>query len=256
MQNNPIDPNMNTQRDSHHHEHQGSAWWALILILIGVILLVQNLHIASFTFHWWALFIFIPVIGSLSNAWSLMQREGGFSAKARGSLGSAVVVGTVGVLLMFGMDWSRYWPAVLIAVGFSMFLMGVGGAQGLIKDQLSALARLGAWTGIATMLLGLGFWAIYLPIPVLQSYLTLTGTHAWWAIPILVVSLGALINTFLISRDNDWQMNWAAWSMLLIAVFIGAVGVFAFLSVNWNLLFPIVVIACGLAILAGFFTRK
>ncbi len=73
------------QQEPKKHKSGGSAWWALMLILVGVILFVQNLHIASFTFHWWALFIFIPVIGSLSAAWESLHRTGRLNAAVRGT---------------------------------------------------------------------------------------------------------------------------------------------------------------------------
>ena len=40
-----------------------------MLVLLGLILLGQNLNLFAFQ-NWWALFILIPAIGSFGNAWS------------------------------------------------------------------------------------------------------------------------------------------------------------------------------------------
>ena len=232
--------------------HRGGAWWALILILIGAILVVQNLTGNKFEFNWWALFIFIPVIGSLSTAWASVHYEGRLTAKAGGSLGSAVLVGTVGTILMFGMDWGRWWPLVVMAAGFSMFMAGIGKLE-RSGAGLSALTHMGAWIGLGAMVLGLGFLAKYMPIPALAQYM---AGYTWWAVPIIIVGVGAVINAALLFFENEHQMSWAVWSMLLIAVFIFSIGVLALLKLDMNLLFPIVLIACGLVILVGLLQRK
>ena len=253
MENSPNNPNWNPQSEPRRREHKGGAFWALVLIAIGIIFLVQNLHIANFSLHWWALFIFIPVLGSLSSAWNGLRQDGRFSAKVTGSLGSAVVVGTVGVILLFGMDWGRWWPLLIIAVGLSAFLTGLGRVDALNTSVLSALTRLSVWAGLAVMVLGMGFLVNSYPLPALQPYL---AGYRWWAVPILIAGAGAFISAFSIFWENVRQMNWAAWSMLLIAVFITAIGLLALFALDWNLLFPIVLIACGLVILAGFLNRN
>jgi hypothetical protein len=252
MENNTVPPDFNTQSERHHHHHRGRAWFPLILIIVGVVFLVQNLHLANFTFNWWALFIFIPVVGSLSAAWDALREDGSFSAKVGGSLGSAVVIGTVGTILLFGLDWVRYWPLMVIAVGLSAFFTGLGRVDVLGRNNLSALTRMSVWVGLAAMVLGLGFLAVYLPIPALQMYLV----ARWWAIPILIAGFGAVMGALAIFWQNNREMNWAAWSMFLIAVFIIGVGLLALFALDWNLLFPIILIACGLVIMVGIFTRK
>jgi hypothetical protein len=169
-----------------------------------------------------------------------------------GSLGSAVVIGTVGTILLFGMDWGRYWPLMVIAVGLSAFLTGLGRVDVLGRNNLSALTRMSVWVGLAAMVLGFGFLAAYLPIPALQVYLI----ARWWAIPILIAGFGAVMGALAIFWQNNREMSWAAWSMLLIAVFIIGIGLLALFALDWNLLFPIILIACGLVIMIGIFTRK
>jgi len=254
MDNNSVTPDFNTQPEPHRHYRRGSAWFPLILILVGAIFLIQNLHLATFTFNWWALFIFIPAIGSLSSAWDALRKDGSFSAKVGGSLGSAVVIGTVGTILLFGMDWGRYWPLMVIAVGLSAFLTGLGRVDVLGRNNLAAFTRMSVWVGLSAMVLGFGFLIQYLPISSLKIYLD--PVARWWAIPILIAGFGAILGAFSLFWKNDRRMNWAAWSMLLISVFIIGIGLLAFFALDLNLLFPIVLIACGLVILVGLFTRK
>lgn len=245
--------NLNEMPVEKKKHRRGGSWWALILILIGVILLVQNLTGNRFEFNWWALFIFIPVIGSLSTAWASVRDEGRLTAKAGGSLGSAVLVGTVGTMLMFGMDWGRWWPLVVMAGGFSMFMAGIGKLERPGNMGLSALSHMGLWIGLGGMVLGLGFLVKTMPIPALTSYIT---GYTWWAVPILIAGLGAVVSAVLLFFENQHQMTWAVWSMLLIAVFILSIGVLALMKLSLNLLFPIVLIACGLVILVGLLQRK
>jgi len=232
---------------------KGGAWWALVLILVGVILLIQNLHIANFSFHWWALFIFIPVLGSLSAAWESLRRTGRFNAAVKSGLGSAIVVGTVGVILMFGLDWSRLWPLMLIAPGLSGLIGGLGGPDPEEHKTSAVWASLSAWVGLAVILLGVGFLAKSYPIPALLPYIE---GYRWWAVPILVPGLGALIGAVVLFFRSGSEMTWSVWMLLLIATFTIATGVVAFFGMDWNMLFPIVLIACGIVVLAGLLKRK
>ncbi len=235
------------QQEPKRHKSNGGAWWALALILAGVILLVQNLHLANFSFHWWALFIFIPVLGSFSTAWEALRRTGRFGSAVAGGLGSGIVMGTVGTILLFGLDWGRLWPLMLISVGLSAFLSGVASLDAQSSKNGSVWLGLSAWVGLGLMLLGAGFLANSYPIPMLQPYIS---GYRWWALPIFLPGAGALIGTLVLFIRNK-KMTWAAWMMLLTAVFTLAVAVVALMGLDWNLLFPVVLIACGVVILAG-----
>lgn len=253
MDDNLNETNLNIPPVKKKPGRKNSAWLPLILILAGVILLVKNLDIATFSFHWWALFIFIPVFASLNTAWENFQASGRFTASVRSALGSAVLVGMVAVILMFGMNWSRVWPLMVIAGGFSMFLSGLSVLDPQENKKVTAWVGISAWVGLAAMLLGTGFLVKYLPIEAWQYLLT---GYQWWAIPILVAGFGILLNTLIMIGRNQWKMGWESWSMLLIAIFVLAVGIMAFYALNWNLLFPIVLIACGVMVMAGIFRKR
>jgi hypothetical protein len=88
--------------------HRNPIFWPFILIVVGIILLAQNLVPNLPPMNWWAVFIFIPVVGSLSAAWAAYRRSGTFNSGVRGSLGSALVIGTVAFMFLLGVNWSRY----------------------------------------------------------------------------------------------------------------------------------------------------
>lgn len=252
MENMPESNNPAPMHEPKRHKSSGSARWALVLILVGVILLVQNLHLVNISFHWWALFIFIPVLRSLSAAWDSARRSGRFSSAVARGLGSAVVVGTVAVMLLFGLDWSKLWPLMLIAPGVSAFLSGIASIDPEKRQKGSLWLSLSAWVGLALMVLGTGFLAHSYPILALQPYVT---GYRWWALPIFLPGIGALVAALLMFVRNR-TMTWSSWMMLLIAVFILATAVVALLGLDWNLLFPVVLIACGVVILAGLLRKK
>jgi hypothetical protein len=253
MDDNLNEPNEPIEVPQKKKIHKNRAWFPLILILAGVILLVQNLNIANFNFNWWALFIFIPVFASLSSAWDHLQASGRFTSSVLNNIGSAIVVGTVAVILMFGMNWTRVWPLMVIAGGLSMFITGLSALDPRENKRLSVWMGMSAWIGLAAIVLGLGFLVKFLPITPLLPYITMAN---WWAIPIIVAGCGILLNALVFIVRNQWKMNWESWSLLLVAVFGLAVGILALFSFDWNLLFPIVLIACGVMILAGIFRKR
>ena len=253
MENIPETTNPVPVMEPKKHKSKGGAWWAMVLILVGIILLIQNLHLANISFQWWALFIFIPVLGSLSAAWERLHRTGRFTPAVANGLGSAIVVGTVGVILMFGLDWGKLWPLMLIAPGISAVLGGLGVPDPEKHNSTSIWLGLSAWVGLALIVLGTGFLAIFYPIPALQPFI---NGYRWWAVPILIPGLGSVFGAFMFFWRNDRKMNWSAWTMLLIAVFTLATGLLALFALDWNLLFPIVLIACGIVVLAGLINRK
>lgn len=235
-------------------KRSGGVWWPMILILAGVIMLIQNLHLASFSFHWWALFIFIPVFASLNSAWKEFRQTNRFNASVRSNFGSAVVIGTAAVILMFGMDWSRFWPLMVMAGGFSIFLSGLSIIDKNANSRLSVWSGIAAWVGLAGMLVGFGFLIQYLPIAALKDWLA--AYPKWWSIPILVAGAGVLLNALIFVVRDNWRLNWQTWSMLLIGLFVLAVGVMTLFSLDISLLFPIVLIACGIMVLLGILQKR
>lgn len=229
------------------------AFWPILLILVGVILLFQNLGLGLQNFNWWALFIFIPVAGALSAAWGDFRKSGKLDGKVRNSLGSALVIGTVGVLLLVGANWSNWWPLMLISPGISMMLSGVGQVDPVKHKNVVAWTSFNIWAGAALVLLGTGFLATNLPIESITAYLE---GWRWWAAPILLVAVGAFVNATIVCARNEWQMNWTTWAFVGMGAAIGATGLFALFNLQWSLLGPVILIAAGIVILSKIFIKK
>lgn len=103
------------------------AWiGGLILILIGVAFMLRNLGILDWQLfdNWWALFIAIPGLAALVNAWRSYQRQGRFTGEVAGSfIGSLMLLG-IALIFLFELDWSQIWPIFLILGGLSILLRG------------------------------------------------------------------------------------------------------------------------------------
>jgi hypothetical protein len=92
----------------------------LILIVLGVVFMLQSAGIM--VGNWWTIFIFIPALVSFYNAFRAWRKDGRFSAAASGSLTGGLLLSTVGTILALGLDWSKAWPAILIAIGLGLIL--------------------------------------------------------------------------------------------------------------------------------------
>ena len=196
---------IDTDKRSKKHKEGGGAFFPILLIMIGVILLIQNLGFGLNNFNWWALFLFLPVAGGLSSAWSDFRKSGRLDAKARSGIGGAIVIGSVAVLLLVGADWGRWWPLMLIAAGFSSMLGGSGYWDPADHKSLAAWGGFNTWTGLSVLLLGIGFLAKFLPIPSLTVYI---DGWRWWAVPIILAGFGAFFSATIACWRNEWKMTW------------------------------------------------
>ncbi len=227
-------------------------FWPFILIAVGIIFLVQNLDLVKVHLNWWAAFIFIPVVGSLATAVGAFRKSGRFDSAVRGALGSVVVVGTVATMLLFGVDWSRFWPLMLIAPGISAVLTGLSFADAEKHPSLARWEGLSAWFGLGMILVGVGFLAKFMPIPSIEAFLF----NRWWAVPILVVGAGVFINAIVVCAQNSFKPGWTVWGFTIIGIVFTATGLFALLNLNWNLLGPIILIGAGIVVLSGILIKK
>ena len=93
--------------ETHHgRRRSGGIVWGLILITLGALFLLQQLTNFNFE-NWWALFILIPAIGSFSTAWYAYRHRERFSEGVRSSLASGIIILTVAVIFLLGLDWAR-----------------------------------------------------------------------------------------------------------------------------------------------------
>lgn len=248
-----IDISFDDDKKTRKHKPGDRAFFPILLILIGVILLIQNLGFGLKHFNWWALFIFLPVAGALSGAWSDIRKAGRINGKALSGIGSAIVIGTVAVLLLVGANWGKWWPVMLIAAGLSSILGGFGYWDPSEHKNLAAWAAFNSWTGLSVLLLGVGFLVKFLPIPALSGYI---DGWRWWAAPILLAAFGAFFTATIACWRNEWKMSWTVWGMVTIGIVIAVVGLFALAGLSWNLLAPVILIGVGLVVLSRILVKK
>lgn len=116
----------NSLPEDHEHRFARSSGWVAgaVLIAVGVILLLQNLHVMTIPLdNWWALFIFIPAIGAFARAWDFYQGAGGhLTERARGSLFGGVILSLVACTFLFGLNWAIFGPVAMMLVGLSVLI--------------------------------------------------------------------------------------------------------------------------------------
>lgn len=104
--------------------HDSGKWvGGAVLIGIGLIFLLQN--VTNFSFDtWWALFILIPGVASLANAWQNYHEDGRFSERARGPFIGGLILMFIASIFIFGWNWGTVWPVFLIIAGLGALLKG------------------------------------------------------------------------------------------------------------------------------------
>jgi uncharacterized integral membrane protein len=119
------------QRREERRAMRGStgAWvGGAVLILLGVVFLAQNMGYTILTGNWWALFILIPAVGALGNAWRLYQSAGNrLNGAARGSLFGGLILLIITAIFLFNLNWAILGPLVIILVGLGILLNAVLG---------------------------------------------------------------------------------------------------------------------------------
>ena len=92
-----------------------------VLILIGVVVLLQNLLDWELP-NWWALFFLLPAVSALARAWDSYRTEMRLSAAVRGPLVSGLALVLVAVIFLFGLSWGTWWPVFVIIFGVGILV--------------------------------------------------------------------------------------------------------------------------------------
>lgn len=237
--------------DTGNRRHRNRVFLGLLLILAGFLLLLQQFTNFEFR-NWWALFLLIPAFGALSTGWLIYQNTGRISESVRGSLNGSLLLLTIAVMFLANLDWAIWWPLVVIAPGIILLLNGFSLPGSYERERPLALRLhrpwLG-WSGLGVLFLGAGFLVnqhgIFDPAVLIPH---------WWAVAILIPAFGGIVTAvrLLVSGDG---FKWATVSNLLTTSIFGIVGVIALTGLDWNLLFPIFIIAIGILLLVGVFRR-
>ncbi len=97
-----------------------------IMLLLGIGLLLRNLGIdVPFFRNWWAVFILIPAVSSLTRVWNELQTQGRLSSSSTSDLVWGLVLLMVAVTFLFGLAWSLMLPALLILAGISILITAI-----------------------------------------------------------------------------------------------------------------------------------
>lgn len=117
-------PSERQQRLEERRARRGRNSWigGVVLILIGAVLLLQNLGKMVFE-NWWALFILIPALGAFANAWRTYQEAGGhLTGAARSSLLGGFILTMVAAIFLLNLNWTLLGPVLLILAGIGIFV--------------------------------------------------------------------------------------------------------------------------------------
>lgn len=103
--------------------HGRSSWIpGLVLIGLGVIFLLNNFFDIQLINNWWALFILIPAVVNLNNAWTRYREAGHWTEAAIGSLTGGLLIAAVAMIFLFELSWGMFWPVLLIILGLGILI--------------------------------------------------------------------------------------------------------------------------------------
>lgn len=99
------------------HAGRHTGWFAgVLLILLGLILLLEQMHI-PFLSNWWALFILIPAFWAFIAAWDSYQDAGRLTRRAGFSLTVGLLLTLLTLMFLLNLGTGFFWPALLIVGG-------------------------------------------------------------------------------------------------------------------------------------------
>lgn len=118
----PVRSERNVVTEDSQSGGDSNAWIAgAVLIAIGSIFLITNLTDFELN-NWWALFILIPAISSLGNAYRVYRRDEHLGKEGRGSLIGGLILLFITSAFLFSWDWGSIWPFFLIIGGVGLLL--------------------------------------------------------------------------------------------------------------------------------------
>jgi hypothetical protein len=113
---------MEDERRLHRQQHP-SAWGSgVVLIGVGVIFLLVNAGLLPTIGNWWALFLLIPAVVLMMNAWARYRTDGAFTRSVAAMLTGALFPLVVAAIFLFNLDWGKLWPVFIIVAGVSTLL--------------------------------------------------------------------------------------------------------------------------------------
>jgi hypothetical protein len=121
---------MGTPELKFNRRYWASAGVGLAVIAVGVIFLLRNFGIGVpfLTYrNWWALFIFVGAVPSLTHAAQRFHTRGTIDAYVvRAALPSIAVI-MVALIFLLELDWGKWWPLFVIYGGLWLLAGRDGG---------------------------------------------------------------------------------------------------------------------------------
>lgn len=230
---------------------KGPGPFGFILILLGVILLAQQ--VGNFSFHnWWALFILIPALSAFGSGFSMWLKDGRFHYGVFSTLWGGIFPLFVAIMFLFEMDWGVYWPVFIILGGFGMFLSGMPYSRPADVKVPPALLKHRPWPlfiGLSATLLGLTF--LFGRMGMIDPA-DLIPFDNWWGVFVLLASLGGIVTAIMLYIGK--HSNFLAMTNLVGGIIVALVGTIAVFDLDWRYMqyvTPIVLIGGGILLLIG-----
>jgi len=246
----PLEP-VDIQRktvDKRRAKSSQAVFWGLALIAVGVVVIMQQMGFIGAGFKWWAIFILVPGFASLSGALSMFVRRRRVSSSVRSMLGSGLIITTVGFLFLLNLPWGVYWPLMLVVFGFSIFLNAFTDRHAHKSIVSRWFDQFGWWVGLCVMGLGAAFQLQNLDLFSVQDWMGVGS--GWWGAFLMLPAAGGLIHALIIILSTK-RFPFPAILLAVAGIASLTVGLVALLSMNWNLITPIIIVGAGLAIILG-----
>lgn len=206
-------------------------WGGLSLVLLGGLLFLLSVLNVSLE-NWWALFILMPALAMFGGGWVLPRNENGrFSIASRFFFALSLVILVVAGMFLLNMDWSIWWPLMIITPGLSLLLV-----VGRNSDNPIASAWIGFFRWVSATMLGLG--GVFLAYTFGFTDLDGFGQLQWWGVFIAFPAIGALLNGVRLS-GRVGLLNGNVLSLLFIALIMGITAVVELLDISWTHYFGI-----------------
>ena len=219
--------------------------------IVLVVLVLQQTGNITEHFQWWALFILIPAFSSLTGMYYAIRNSGTFNQTARSAAGSAVVFFTLSFMFLFNLDWTIYWPLMVLAVGFSVLIGSIPGDRVKDRENLKRFMSMGIWFGTGAILVGTAF---LLKNTNVLDVTTVLGQR-WYAWLVLLPGIGSLVNAYLLYRAEGNKMTMGARVMIGLGLIIIILAVLMLVGLAWNILGPLMIIGAGLAFIISAFIK-
>ncbi len=178
-------------------------FFGIVLVVLGIVFFLQQTGNLTENFNWWALFILIPAVSSLTGMYYAIRNSGTFNQTARSAAGTAVVFFTLSFMFLFNLDWAIYWPLMVLAVGFSILIGSIPGDRVKDRQNIKRFMSMGIWIGAGAILIGAAFLLKNLHV----VDITALFGNRWYAWLVLLPGIGNLINAYLLYRAEGNKVS-------------------------------------------------